>query len=346
MATLAATFPRGIRKWTYIKCGVNYSSSEPVSRQSGHGSGRKKDVSQDSHALDFRKLDIGTSRKNDREFRPRKRPNLQPPRYTRMPVDQNWTNAWPAAHSFKPSVVPLPIRQGYSPKDAPMGKFGNAELMKIPNFLHLTPPAVTKHCETLKKFCTAWPKGLDSDEKCYEHYPLEVITSDYCHSSPTIRDSRARVVTIQLKMGKLELDEHATDKLIRLLGDRYDPQTDTITLVADRCPLRKQNYDYANYLLTALYYESKKIEPWESTKELSDMEKFVWDGSSCQKKVISLLQNMKKESEDVEQCGVTDIVEVEPVVRYSQAVTDIHNVKEDEETTERYKESVKMLLGL
>ena len=30
-----------------------------------------------------------------------------------------------------------------------------------------------------------------------------------------------------------------------------------------RCPTRKQNIDYTNYVLTALYHESNKVEPWE-----------------------------------------------------------------------------------
>jgi len=36
--------------------------------------------------------------------------------------------------------------EGISP-----GKYANAELMKIPNFLHLTPAHVKKHCEALKR---------------------------------------------------------------------------------------------------------------------------------------------------------------------------------------------------
>lgn len=81
---------------------------------------------------------------------------------------------------------------------APPDKFGNAELMKIPNFLHLTPPAIDKHVEALKKFCTPWPEGLEDDEKCNHHFPLEIISSDYCHSSPIIRDPLARIVTIKV----------------------------------------------------------------------------------------------------------------------------------------------------
>ena len=34
---------------------------------------------------------------------------------------------------------------GLAPK-----KYGNAELMKIPNFLHLTPAHIEKHCKALK----------------------------------------------------------------------------------------------------------------------------------------------------------------------------------------------------
>jgi len=30
-----------------------------------------------------------------------------------MPIDQDWTNVWPSAHTFKWSAVPFPVRQGY-----------------------------------------------------------------------------------------------------------------------------------------------------------------------------------------------------------------------------------------
>lgn len=43
---------------------------------------------------------------------------------------------------------------------------------------------------------------------------------------------------------------------MRLLEQRYDVETDEVTITADRCPLRQQNYDYAMYLLTALFHES------------------------------------------------------------------------------------------
>lgn len=30
-----------------------------------------------------------------------------------MKPDQDWTSVWPAAHTFKWSVVPFPVRQGF-----------------------------------------------------------------------------------------------------------------------------------------------------------------------------------------------------------------------------------------
>ncbi|PSN41420.1 28S ribosomal protein S35 [Blattella germanica] len=145
---------------------------------------------------------------------------------TTMPVDQDWSNVWPGTRVFHPASVPLPIRQGYNPKGAPPGKFGNAELMKIPNFLHLTPNAI--------------------------------------------------------KVKSLPLDAHARDKLLRLVGDRYNPETDVLTIVTDRCPVRQQNYDYAHYLLTALFHESWKMEAWEKEKTEADMEYYDWNNNaSC-----------------------------------------------------------------
>lgn len=118
-----------------------------------------------------------------------------------MLPDQDWPSVWPGPRTFHPASVPLPVRQGYSknPKVATPSKYANTELMKLPNFLHLTPPAVKRHCEALKQFCTPWPKGLETDEQVKKHFPLEVITNDYCFSSPKIRDPKARVVTFKVR---------------------------------------------------------------------------------------------------------------------------------------------------
>lgn len=118
-----------------------------------------------------------------------------------MPPDQDWPSVWPGPRTFHPASVPLPVRQGYSRNsNVPCpSKYANTELMKLPNFLHLTPPAIKRHCEALKRFCTPWPKGLETDEQVKKYFPLEVITNDYCFSSPKIRDPKARVVTFKVR---------------------------------------------------------------------------------------------------------------------------------------------------
>lgn len=290
---------------------------------------------------EFRILDLKRKKEPVRK-KPRKKPDVIPPRTYVMPVEQDWGSVWPGPRTFHPASVPLPVRQGYNEKGAPPGKFGNAELMKIPNFLHLTPPVVKRQCEALKRFCTAWPQGLETDAKCEEIFPLEIITSDYCHSSPDIRDPLARIVTIKVKVGRLPLNAHAKDKLLRLVGERYDPESDILTIMTDRCPLRQQNLDYALYLLTALFHESWKIEPWEREKCEADMEYYDWDASMSRKSVMGLL-SWKPVQNAEESC--TDDIQLD-LKGYKEAVSNILNEGEEEYTLSRYKEEVKKLLSI
>ena len=140
-----------------------------------------------------------------------------------MSVTQDWPSVWPVARTFHPASVPLPLHQGYVPANKPVpNKWGNLELMKIPNFLHLTPPAIQRHCEALKskcsisdgfsidpttllmmvldfvEFCTPWPANLQNPKEVDDHFPLTIVSSDYCHSTPSIRDHRARIITLQV----------------------------------------------------------------------------------------------------------------------------------------------------
>lgn len=164
-----------------------------------------------------------------------------------------------------------------------MAKEGNLELLKIPNFLHLTPVAIKRHCEALKDFCTEWPAALDSDEKCEKHFPIEIDTADYVSAGPSIRNPKARVVTLRVKLSSLNLDDHAKKKLIKLVGDRYCKSTDVLTIKTDRCPLKRQNYDYAVYLLTVLYHESWKTEEWEK-RRLKQTWKSIFGKTAPQRK--------------------------------------------------------------
>ncbi|KAK7066154.1 28S ribosomal protein S35, mitochondrial, partial [Halocaridina rubra] len=148
---------------------------------------------------EFRVLELKTAVKKGRKtFRRLEDKPILPPRYKQQKIDQNWGNVWPTARVFHPATVPFPLRQGYPKRgQAPPDKWGNTELMKIPNFLHLTPPVIERHCEALKKFCTSWPSGLETPEKQENHFPVTVIKSTYLHSSPTIRDEKARIVTLK-----------------------------------------------------------------------------------------------------------------------------------------------------
>ncbi|XP_003703148.1 mitochondrial ribosomal protein S35 [Megachile rotundata] len=257
-----------------------------------------------------------------------------------MPTNQDWQAIWPAARTFHPDVVPLPLRQGYkNPKGIHPDKYGNTELMKIPNFLHLTPPVIKRHCEALRKFCTKWPEQLEKDDECEKYFPVEIITSDYCYSSPTIREPLARIVSLRVKLSSLHLDAHAKDKMLRLVGNRYNPQTDVITIVADRCPTRKQNLDYVKYLLTALYHISWRVEPWETEKSEDDMESYYWDKRKSKKN----LGNIHCWPQTFTECNYESIPSV---TEYKNAVTDLMSNEENHDLLNQYKEAVKNVLNI
>ena len=257
-----------------------------------------------------------------------------------MPTNQNWQAIWPAARTFHPDVVPLPLRQGYkNSKGVYPDKYANAELMKIPNFLHLTPPVIKKHCEALKKFCTKWPEELETSEKSVQYFPVEISTSDYCYSSPTIREPLARIVTLRVKLSSLHLDGHAKDKILRLVGDRYNSKTDQITIVADRCPTRKQNLDYAKYLLTALYHVSWRIEPWEAEKSEDDMEYYYWDKRKS-RQTLTAVHCWPNSPTD------TNYESIPHVTEYKNAVSELMNNEENHFFLNQYKQAVKNVLNI
>ncbi|VDK56591.1 unnamed protein product [Anisakis simplex] len=220
------------------------------------------------------------------------------PRYEEMRTDQDWPSVWPVAASFRSSVVPLPIRMGSRPhpeKRPPFQKLGNLELMKIPNFLHLTPAAIQRHCNAIKKFCTEWPEELNKSEVREANFPVTVSYSDYVHQGTSLRDPRARVVTITLKLASFDL-------MIEII-------------VNCRCYTRKQNRDYAFYLLTALYHESIKAEAWEKMAQRVDDLKVKYDGSPTQRsveEVIERLQTEKKMSANDDSGAVPSVQDSEP----------------------------------
>lgn len=85
------------------------------------------------------------------------------------------------------------------------------------------------------EFFTVYPKELKEDPTLVDKYmPLTISYSDYVHQGTSIRDMRARIVTTSIDVSDLHLDEHAKDKLRRLVGNRYHEETNTLTIVTDR----------------------------------------------------------------------------------------------------------------
>uniref|UniRef100_A0A3Q2NRK6 Mitochondrial ribosomal protein S35 n=1 Tax=Fundulus heteroclitus TaxID=8078 RepID=A0A3Q2NRK6_FUNHE len=279
--------------------------------------------------------------------RPRREPGE--PRTEKMPPDQDWTSVYPAATPFRSNAVPLPVRMGYPVKGGvPPEKKGNLELIKIPNFMHLTPAAIKKHCEALKPFCTEWPSALDTDAKCDEHFPIKIESTDYVSAGPSVRNPSARVVHLKVKLSHLNLDDHARKKMLKLVGERYCKDSDILTITTDSCPLRKQNYEYAMYLLTVLYHESWKIEAWEAEKTAADMEEYSWEDSPSQKNILDTLLRMKVagegEGEDAE--VRKQLLERGEVQDYKDSVVRLKNEGASETTVLQYKEAVRKVLNV
>ncbi|XP_017465854.1 PREDICTED: 28S ribosomal protein S35, mitochondrial [Rhagoletis zephyria] len=328
MATLARLVERNLRN---SRAGPRRLYSELGNEPAG----KKHEIGDE----EFRVLNLRTTKQTaPQKRRVFKKDPVTPPRHLKMETDQDWTAVWPGPRTFQPASVPLPLRQGYTEKGAaPPSKFANAELMKIPNFLHLTPPAIRAQCEALKQFCTPWPKGLESEEKCRKYFPIEIKSTDYCHALPTIRNSEARRITLNIKLSDLKFDVHAKDKFLRLVGDRYNSDTDIFTIVADRCPLRKQNYDYAMYLLTACYHESFVTEPWEASKSEADMEYYSFDRNKSKQSAEAII-NWGKPLDDKNELKVNK--------GFAQSVENLINEGENEYNLARYKEEVLKLLEL
>lgn len=251
----------------------------------------------------------------------------------------DWTNVWQSAETFKWSVVPFPVRMGVVTGNMDNDgivpeKYGNLELMKIPNFLHLTPAHVKKHCNAIKKFCTQWPSQL-TDENMEKLFPVNIVTSEYVRDAPTHRDIRSRTVTLKVKLSALKLDYHARDKLLRLVKHRYNKKSNSLIFTSDKCPLKKQNYDYVCYLLAAVYHESWKTELWESDKTLTDMEAYIWELNISKKNIVDTVGRIS--NFDVSK-GDKSFDDLRSAVEY------LHNEGENEHGLSKYKNSVMKLL--
>lgn len=334
-----------ISKSAFINSNIcRYNSSDAAEAEETNGDDEKPErrFFKKPELIDgFEVFDVYMNKKNSDQLRRKfvkynKSEKDTMARANRMSVDQDWTNAWPTASTFKQNAVPLPVRQGVIRSNCendglPPTKYANAELMKIPNFLHLTKPHVKKHCAAIKQFCTPWPKELSTHEAIKKNFPISTTTSNYIYDGPSIRDDRARIVTLTIKVSDLNLDKRSKEKFIRLAEHRYNKQTDQLKIIADRCPYRRQNEDYANYLLTTLYYESKNFEDWENDICEEDRPDFVWEQSQSRENMRQFL------AESQNATGVEN---------YSNDLEKVFNESESPENIDGYKKSVLRILNL
>jgi len=226
---------------------------------------------------------------------------------------------------------------------------------------------IKRHCEAIRKFCTKWPENL-TDEIMEDQFPLTISYSDYVHQGTSLRDMRARIITMKLKLSALKLDDLSKDKLIRLAGWRYSKQDGTLTIVTDRCYTRKQNLDYANYLLTALYHESQKREEWEVLKERVDNRYVEFTGSQCEEKLLDIMQKIAKaevkdgstlpippavaDLKDPEKQPVDKELDKETLLKhptvekFAATWSELRNQEETPALTRQYSDRVRQLLGI
>ena len=62
-------------------------------------------------ADEFRVLNLKkTKAVHQTRFKRPKAPEVPPPRFKQMAVDQEWSAVWPGPRSFHPATVPLPLR--------------------------------------------------------------------------------------------------------------------------------------------------------------------------------------------------------------------------------------------
>uniref|UniRef100_A0A1I7XJ70 MRP-S28 domain-containing protein n=1 Tax=Heterorhabditis bacteriophora TaxID=37862 RepID=A0A1I7XJ70_HETBA len=279
------------------------------------------------------------------------------PRSEEMSTDQDWSAVWPTARSFNASTVPLPIRMGSRPdpeKKAPFKKQGNLELVKIPNFLHLTPNTIKKHCEAIKKFCTEFPPELAHNKKLLnKKFPIKIGYNTYVHQGTNIRDNRTRVVTMEIDVASLKLSSRAREKMIRLSGNRFDEASNTLTIITDRCYTRKQNLEYAYYLLTVLYHESNKVESWESLKCSEDNLRVEFRQSKSHTNLINTVSKaiqhdgletpLKSLGVDAKQ---EDIANHPTMEQFEDMWESYRNTEETVESTRNYAKHIRAVLGL
>lgn len=100
--------------------------------------------------------------------------------------------------------------------------------------------------------------------------------------------------------------------------------------------MRKQNYDYGQYVLTALFHESWITEPWEETKQEADMETYYWSRNQSKVSSEAILNWAQPADQPKKEVPAEYVTSIETVI----------NDGENEQNLFSYKQAVLNLLNL
>ena len=182
-----------------------------------------------------------------------------------MYSDFDWSDVYPAEKPFDPYLINLPVRAGGHNIKRELAPFSenNVVFWDSPNFFHLTPSAIKKHCAALRPLCTPWPSDLP-------YCPVEVETVDFLLPGNDRYHPDARKVVMEIDFDSLKLSGRPREKMLELLAGKYDVDRNVVKLQSERCPTKTQNRDYLFYLLKVLFYEANRSEEWEEMRLLTN----------------------------------------------------------------------------
>ena len=183
----------------------------------------------------------------------------------RSHLDEDWTHVWPVSRVFDHHVVHLPLRAGaktFGNEPRP-NSISNQELMKVPNFLHLTPKHIEMHIKALKPLCTRWPTSMTESS-----FPVRFRTYNFLRPGGSTLHPRSHAVEMTVDINAIPLFVEKRQKLLAIVGKRCHPRSQKLVLKSDTLPSRKLNKDHLKYQLLALYSEVAKTEDWEKVPQV------------------------------------------------------------------------------
>ncbi|UYV77196.1 MRPS35 [Cordylochernes scorpioides] len=123
-----------------------------------------------------------------------------------------------------------------------------------------------------------------------------------------------------------------------------------------RCPLKKQNYDYIMYCLTALFFESWRVEPWEIYQTREDLLEYLWEDSSSMHRIVEVVKARRAATEKPApdsylarlspETTPEEVLKLPEVQQYGKTFSTMVKEPFNYDAIEKYKETVLSLYEL